>query len=183
MTEEFSNERSNNFVALTIALLAAFMAVTTIKGSNVSQKMEEASAERVNSWAWYQAVRTREDITTNYLADLQRAARTDSDTALQAQIAEQVEYLDHTRTRLAEVQERARAVEAEQARLAKFDDQYDISSALISIAMAILAVCLLMRARWLFWFSLAPAGLGIAFGLAAVMEIPIQAGQFFAWLG
>jgi hypothetical protein len=183
MSEEAANERANNLVALTIAILAAFVAVTTIKGSNVAQQMEQASAERNNAWAWYQAVRTREDMITNFLADLRRAARTDSDASLQTEITEQAAYLDHTRTRLSEVQESARTAEAEHARLSVFDDQYDISGALISIAMAILAVCLLLRARWLFWFSLAPAALGVLFGLTAMMEIPILTGQFFAWLG
>ena len=41
-----AGERSNNLVAITIALLAAFVAVTSIKGSNVAQAMEAANAER-----------------------------------------------------------------------------------------------------------------------------------------
>lgn len=183
MSGETENNRVNNLVALTIAVLAAFVAVTAIKGSNVAQEMEQASAERNNSWAWYQAVRVREDMATYQLANLQRAARTQNDEALAAEITEQIAEVGRVRARKDEVQARAIAAEAEHARLSTLDDQYDISGALISIAMALLAVCLLIRARWLYWFSLAPGLLGIAFGVAAMVQIAIPTGRFLAWLG
>lgn len=175
-------ERVNNLVALSIAVLAAFVAVTSIKGSNVSQAMQQASDERNNSWAWYQAVRVREDMATYQLANLQREARAHDDAALQAEITEQIAEVGRVRARKDEVEARAKEAEVEHARLSAFDDQYDISSALISIAMAILAVCLLVRTRWLFWFSLAPAALGMAFGVTAMLQIPLQSGGFFSWL-
>ncbi|MEQ1490510.1 MAG: DUF4337 domain-containing protein [Terricaulis sp.] len=183
MAEEAGNERVNNLVALSIAGLAAFVAITAIKGSNVEQQMAHAEAERNNSWAWYQAVRVREDMATYQLADLQREGRYHPDAQIQAEITEQITEVGRVRARKDEVQTRATEAEAEHARLSVFDDQYDISSALISIAMAILAVCLLVRTRWLFWFSLAPGLLGMAFGITAMLQIPVQVGQLIAWLG
>jgi hypothetical protein len=187
MGEEASaSERSNNLVAVTIALLAAFVAVTTIKGSNVAQAMEQASAERNNSWAWYQAVRVREDMSTYELAHLERLARVERDGAeaqrLAAAIEEQNAEVGRVRARLEEVRQRALGAEAEHARLSGFDDQYDLSSALISIAMALLAVCLLIRTRWLFWFALLPGAIGIAFGATAMLNVAIEAEMIFAWL-
>lgn len=183
MAEEANSERVNNLVALTIAVLAAFVAITAIKGSNVEQQMAHAEAERNNSWAWYQAVRVREDMATYQLANLQREARYRPDAQLQAEITAQIAEVGHVRERKDEVQARATSAEAEHARLSVFDDQYDISTALISIAMAILAVCLLTRSRWLFWFSLVPGLLGMAFGTTAMLQIPIHVGQLIAWLG
>jgi hypothetical protein len=181
-----ASERANNLVAITIALLAAFIAVTSIKGSNVAQAMEAANAERNNSWAWYQAVRVREDMATYQLANLERTARSETDRdaseRLAAEISEQQAEVGRVRARKDEVQQRALGAEAEHARLSGLDDQYDLSGALISIAMALLAVCLLMRARWLYWFSLLPALAGMAFGVAAMLRVPIQAEQLFAWL-
>lgn len=181
-----AGERSNNLVAITIALLAAFVAVTSIKGSNVAQAMEQASAERNNSWAWYQAVRVREDMATYQLANLERMARGERDAAaderLAGEIREQIAEVGRVRARKDEVQARAQGAEAEHARLSGLDDQYDLSGALISIAMALLAVCLLMKTRWLYWFSLLPALVGMAFGLTAMLRVPIQAEQIFAWL-
>lgn len=183
MSEDTEHERTNNLVALTIAVLAAFVAITAIKASNVEQQMAQAQAERNNSWAWYQAVRVREDMATYQLANLERAARTTRDPAVSAEITEQTAEVARVRERKDEVQARATAAESEHARLSTFDDQYDISGALISIAMAILAVCLLIRARWLFWFSLAPGIIGIAFGLTAMLQIPVNVGQLISWLG
>ena len=181
-----AEERTNNLVAITIALLAAFVAVTTIKGSNVDQAMEQASAERNNSWAWYQAVRVREDMSTYELANLERLARVERDAAEAARLAAAIEAqnaeVGRIRARLEEVRQRALGAEDEHARLSGFDDQYDLSSALISIAMALLAVCLLIRTRWLFWFSLLPAAAGVVFGVAAMFHVPIQAEMIFAWL-
>jgi len=184
MAENTETERTNNLVALTIAVLAAFVAITSIKASNVEQQMEQAQAERNNSWAWYQSVRVREDMATYELANLQREARRmTNDPQLAAEITEQNAEIGRVRARKDEVQARAITAEAEHARLSTYDDQYDISGALISIAMAILAVCLLIRARWLFWFSLAPGLIGIAFGLTAMLQIPVRVGQLIAWLG
>ena len=59
-------------VALTIAILASFIAFAAIKSGNVAEAMQQAQAERNNGWAWYQAVRVREDMATYELADLER---------------------------------------------------------------------------------------------------------------
>jgi len=181
-----AGERFNNLIALTIAVLAAFVAITSIKGSNVAQAMEQANAERNNSWAWYQAVRVREDMSTYELAHLERLARIERDPAEAARLAtaiqEQVAEVARVRARKDEVQARAIGAEELHATLSGFDDQYDLSGALISVAMALLAVCLLMKAQWLYWFSLLPGLGGIGFGITAMMKVPIQAEQAFAWL-
>lgn len=72
---ERANERFTNRIALTIALLVTFLAISTIKSGNVEEAVQQAQAERNNSWAWYQAVRVREDMATYELADLRRLAR------------------------------------------------------------------------------------------------------------
>jgi hypothetical protein len=177
----------NNLVALTIALLATFLALSAIKGGNVAQAMEQASAERNNSWAWYQAVRVREDMSTYVLADLNRsqrnaAAQSEEATRLAAEITEQEAEVGRVRARKDEVQARAQGAETEFAALSIIDDQYDLSTALISIAMSLLAVCVLAKAGWLYWFSLAPALAGVGVGLAAMLRIPIEAHVLFAWL-
>lgn len=179
-------ERLSNRVALTVAIFASFVALAAIKGGNIAQAMEQAQAERNNSWAWYQAVRVREDISTYELAHLQRLARTTDNTTeaprLRTEIVAQEGEVARVRARMAEVQARARAAEAEHTALSTLDDQYDLATALISIAMALLAVCVLAKAGWLFWFSLAPGVLGMAVGAAAMVRAPINAQFLFAWL-
>ena len=182
-----ANERFNNRVALTIAILATFVAITSIKSSNVAQAIEQAQAERNNSWAWYQAVRVREDMATYEMANLERLSRTNVASAeavrLAGEITSQQGEIDHVRARKDEVEQRAHAAEAQVATLNVFDDQYDISTALISIAMSLLALCVLAQTRWLFWFSLLPAVAGLAFGGAAMAGVPFHAELLIGWLG
>lgn len=186
-TSDKSSEALNNLVAMTIAILATFLALSAIKGGNIAQAIEQASAERNNSWAWYQAVRVREDMSTYVLADLNRSLRTTAPnsteaTRLRAEITEQEAEVGRVRARKDEVQARAQGAEAEFATLSVIDDQYDFSTALISIAMSLLAVCVLAKTRWLFFFSLAPAAAGVIFGIAAMLRMPIGSSVLFAWL-
>lgn len=193
-SEAGASGRFNNRIAITIAVLASFVALSTIKSSNVAQAMEQAQAERNNGWAWYQAVRVREDMATYELAHLQRLARaqaavltpanTPSEEAqlIAAEIAAQEAEIVRVRARKDEVEQRARAAEAQLASLSVFDDQYDFSEALVAIAVTLLAVCALARARWLYWFSLIPALAGVFWGVAAILRAPIHSQILFAWL-
>jgi hypothetical protein len=186
MAEEVAKDGFNNLVALTIAILATFLALSAIKASNVEQAIEQAQAERNNSWAWYQAVRVREDMSTYQLAHLEQLARTNLDPIeaqrLSAAITEQNAEVGRVRARKDEVQARALAAEADVARLSVFDDQYDISSAIISIALSLLAACVLVRARWLFAFSLLPAAAGLGVGAMAMARVPLPMDQLVSWL-
>lgn len=188
-----ADERFTNRVAITIAVLATFVALSAIKSGNLEQAMEQAQAERNNSWAWYQAVRVREDMATYELAHLQRLARGEAPAAdaapsaesarLAVEIEAQEGEVGRVRARKDEVEQRARTAEAEHARLSAFDDQHDLADALITVAMALLAVCVLAKARWLYWFALLPSLAGLGLGATAMLRVPIQAQILFAWLG
>lgn len=199
MAEESGNTDSegfNNRIALTIALLVTFLAISTIKSGNVEQAVAQAQAERNNSWAWYQAVRVREDMATYELANLQRLLRVQSPAAPQGEIvpptaearalaqeiAAQEQEVVHVRARKDEVEHRAQAAELDLAHLNTIADQYDFSDALLAIAMALFAVCALAKVRWLYWFSLLPTLAGLAWGVAAMLQFVIPAQAVMAWL-
>jgi len=188
---ERSNENFNNRIALTIALLATFLALSAIKGGNVDQAIVQASAERNNSWAWYQAVRVREDMATYELAYLQRLTRNQEAATpagaaevqrLTAEVAAQETELAGVRARKDEVEARALGAETDLARLNVLADQYDFSDALLAIAMSLLAVCALAKARWLFIFALIPSLAGLAWGAASMFNVALPAQSMLAWL-
>ena len=54
--------RLNTWVALTVAILATFMAVCKVKDDNVVQAMQQAQADRVDDWGYYQARNLREEV-------------------------------------------------------------------------------------------------------------------------
>ena len=49
-------------VALTVALLATFMAICEVKGGNIDQKMQRKQIDKNDTWAWYQARNIRQEV-------------------------------------------------------------------------------------------------------------------------
>ena len=49
------------------------------------------------------------------------------------------------------------------------DDQFDLSDALLAIAIALLAVTALTHQRWLYFVALTPTGFGAVMGLAGLL--------------
>jgi hypothetical protein len=171
----------NNRVALTVALLASFAALMAIQSGNVGEAREQAQAERNNSWAWYQAVRVREDMATYELAHLhrlQRAAAPAEASQLAREITGQDKEVAAVRARKDEVEARAKAAEATFAKLNALDDRFDLADALVAIAVTILAVAALAKVRWLYWFALVPGLSGVIWGGSAIAGWP----EPTAWL-
>lgn len=179
--EEFAKqatERFNNLVAATIAILATFTAIGAIKSSNVAQAIQQTQVSSNDNWAWYQAVRTREDMASYELLRLQQLARHHNTRRearrLRTEVAAQQGELAHIRERKEQVQHDAQAADSSVTALNVFNNQYDISTGLITIAMSLLALCVLAQTRWLYWFSLAPGAMGLFFGATAMAGIPIH---------
>ncbi len=177
---KLATEKFNNLVAATIAVLATFTALSAIKSSNVAQGIQQAQVTSNDNWAWYQAVRTREDMATYELLRLNQLHRNNPPRAeagrLATEITAQEGELAHIRERKDQVQHDATAADASIASLNVFNSQYDISTGLITIAVSLLAICVLVQTRWLYWFSLVPGAIGLIFGAAAMAGIPINAG-------
>src|SRR5436309_14595809 len=57
-TEQQKN-RLNTWVAIMVALLATFMGIAKVKDDNIVQAMQQAQAKSIDTWAWYQAKKTR----------------------------------------------------------------------------------------------------------------------------
>lgn len=183
---EPTNDPFSSRVALTIAILASFIAFSAIKSGNVAEAMQQAQAERNNGWAWYQAVRVREDMATYELANLERLKRTSGAAEaarLAPEIVKQNEEIAHVRSRLAETKARAEGAEKDYNRLNLLGDHYDLSDALLAISITLLAIATLSGVRWLYWFAMAPAAGGIVFALAAMLQKPFNMTALFAWLG
>jgi hypothetical protein len=62
--------RLNTWVALTVAILATFMAVCKVKDDNIVQAMQQAQADKIDHWGYYQARNLREELAKATLAQL-----------------------------------------------------------------------------------------------------------------
>src|SRR2546430_1942204 len=66
--------RLNTWVAITVALLATFLGVCKVKDDNIVQAMQQAQADRIDDWNFYQARNIRQEVATAAEAQLTLAA-------------------------------------------------------------------------------------------------------------
>src|SRR3954447_11145643 len=66
--------RLNSWVAVTVALLATFMGICKVKDDNLVQAMQQAQADRLDHWSFYQARNIRQDVAQSALDGLLAAS-------------------------------------------------------------------------------------------------------------
>ena len=66
--------RLNMLVAITVAILATFMGICKVKDDNIVQGMQQAQANKLDHWAFYQARNIREEIAKSTIAQLRLTA-------------------------------------------------------------------------------------------------------------
>jgi hypothetical protein len=170
--KEKSRSRLNSWVAITVALVAAFMAVCKVKDDNIVQAMQQAQAKSIDDWSWYQSRNIRQDLAEQGAVQLDVQAQAAAPalrpiflkqaTAAHAKAKHEGEKKD----------EQKKAAEADQKAyddLNFHDDQFDLSDALLSLAIALLAVTALTQKRWLYGIALVPTVFGILMGLAGLL--------------
>jgi Domain of unknown function (DUF4337) len=64
----------NNYVAVTVVLFVTFMGLCQVKSGNVVQAMQKAQADRIDTWAFYQARNVRAEIAKSTVAQLKLQA-------------------------------------------------------------------------------------------------------------
>ena len=168
---EARGARLNAAVAVTIALLATFMGICKVKDDNIVQAMQQAQADKLDHWAFYQARNIRQEIAEATATQLELSRPAATAAAAPAHDAAIAKY-----RKLAEDQSRKKAdlkLQAEQDqvtydKLNYRDDQFDLSDALIAIAIALLAVTALTRLWLLYWVSLLPTATGLLMGIAGL---------------
>src|ERR1700704_5404864 len=60
----------NTWVAISVALLATFMGICKVKDDNIVQAMQQAQADKIDNYSWYQARNIREEIAKSTIAEL-----------------------------------------------------------------------------------------------------------------
>lgn len=164
--------RLNAWVAITVALLATFMAVCKIKDDNICQAMQQAQASRIDDWGFYQARNLREEIARATLAQLgvqQAAALPSQQAAIAATIGKYEALAKEQNSKKKQILAQAQADAQQYDALNYRDDQFDLSDALLAIAISMLAMTALTHKRWLFWIALLPTGFGVVMGLAGLL--------------
>lgn len=164
--------RLNTWVAISVALLATFMGICKVKDDNIVQAMQQAQANKIDNYSWYQARNIREEIAKATVAQLK---------ALQQAAPSQMQgaYEDQIKTYQALAQEQEEKKKTQQADADKadqtynelnfHDDQFDLSDAMLAIAISLLAMTALTQKRWLFFIAMVPTFFGLLMGLAGLL--------------
>jgi hypothetical protein len=171
LPEGAPKDRLNNIIAVAVAVLASFMAVTKVKDDNIVQAMLQAKSDAVDTWSQYQAKRVKQHLLE--LGRDQTAAFRLAAPQSAAQYDEQEKHYEAEIKRYekeeAELQQKAHGFEAQYDALNYRDDQFDLSDAALSVALGLLAVTALTRKRWLLWLAFGFSIFGLVMGLAGLL--------------
>ena len=169
MFSEF--RKLNQCVAITVALLATFMGICKVKDDNIVQSMQQAQANKIDHWNFYQARNIREEVAKGTLLQLRLAtpAQPASErphyqqaiTQYEQLVAEQAKKKDELKTQAEQDQKDYDAANFR-------DDQFDLADALLAIAISVLAVTALTHFWWLYFIALVPTGFGVLMGLSGL---------------
>src|SRR6266404_7142632 len=146
-----ARSKLNTMVAITVALLATFMGICKVKDDNIVQAMQQAQADKIDNYSWYQARNVREDVAKATVAQLTAQA------AVAPRQAKSI-YEQQIKTYEAIAQEQAEKKKIQQADADKadqtynelnfHDDQFDLSDAMLALAISLMAVTALTQKRW-----------------------------------
>ena len=175
----------NPAVAITVALLATFMGICKVKDDNIVQAMQQAQADKLDHWAFYQARNIREEVAKSTLVQLRLlvlSATAQTQVAYQEQIAVYEQVVKDQAFKKEELKLQAERDQKAYDALNIHDDQFDLSDALIAIAISLLALASLTQMWWLFGLSLIPAGFGVVMGVAGIAAWGIHPDAFIKLL-
>lgn len=148
-------------VTITMAILAVFVAATSLMGHRAHTEELLLQTKATDQWAYYQAKDIRRHAYELFVDELsvftvQNSAQVD---AIKEKYQKEI---DRYRDQQKEAEAEARRIETEVAVTQKRGDRFDLAEVLLEAALVICSITLLTRNR-LFW------GFGLLLGFAGVV--------------
>lgn len=164
----------NNYVAITVVLFVTFMGVCKVKSDNVVQAMQKAQADRIDTWAFYQARNVRAEIAKSTVAQLKLQALATQQPKAIAEYGKEIVKFEAIAAKQEKekdkLQQQALDTEKLYEQLNVHDDQFDLSEAAFALAIALLAMTSLTQKGWLYGAAMVPAAFGLFMGLAGLLN-------------
>src|SRR5436853_2890334 len=165
-----SKAQLNTLVAISVALLATFMGICKVKDDNIVQAMQQAQADKIDNYSWYQARNTREEVANATVAQLTAEAAAASPQA-KAVFEEKIKTYQAIAGEQAD-KKKIQQADADKAdktynELNFHDDQFDLSDAMLALAISLLAVTASTQKRWLFLLAMVQTAYECVMRLAA----------------
>jgi len=170
----------NGMIAVSVAVIATFIALCNVKGGNITQAMQQAQANSVDAWAYFQAKGTKLNIAESARDGLVTQREISPSLTLEARALVDKKIVDYeAKIRLyeqekTEIRKSAEGYQAEYERLNVRDDQFDMAEALTSVAIALLGITALTHRRRLLYVGWTFAGLGLLMGIAGFAHLNLH---------
>jgi hypothetical protein len=176
------NALLNTMVAVTVLIISVFLAIEKVKDDNLVRNMSRVKVESVDAWNQYQAERIKLHLDENASALLKVTGGTNAAAAAaeQDRLAGQItKYANES----AQLFVKARGDDVQYDELAFHHDQFDLSDALLSIALALTAVAALSNAYWLLVVGWGFGTLGLLMGISGFAGWSVHPEILTKWLG
>ena len=180
-----AKNRLNNWVAITVAIVSVFMAITKVKDDNIVQAMLQVKSDAVDTWNEYQSKKVKQHMAELGLNQVEALQVLSTGKGREVLIVQQKHYRENiARYQKEEVDlsAKAKGFEKQYDSLNYRDDQFDLSDATLSISMAMLAIAALVNKRKLLILAWLFAGFGIVMGLAGLLGLPFHPGALTSLL-
>ena len=172
-----AKNRLNNWVAITVAIIAVFMAITKVKDDNIVQNMLQVKSDAVDTWNEYQSKKLKHhmaELGGNQVQALQVLAQGKGSSVLSSQQKGYQDAIARYQKEEDVLMKKAKGFEKQYDDLNFRDDQFDLSDATLSISLAILAITALTGKRKLLALAWLFAGFGLLMGVAGLMGLPLH---------
>ena len=178
--QEAAGSKMGSVVALSVAILAVFMGLFKVKDDNICQAMQQAQADRIDNWSWYQAHKTRSEVALATVSSLKVCAPS-PDRDVQIRVWEKT--IADQKGKADDIQKKAKDAEAAYDKWNYRDDQFDIADSALSVSIAVLAVTALTRKKGLLIVGFVFAGFGLVLGLSGMFGWAIHPDFLAKFLG
>ena len=168
--EDAGKSMINSRVALFVAITATFMAICNVKDGNIVQAMSQAQARGIDAWSYFQAKSTKQAIAEN-AQEVLKVQDSVKNAGVIKKYDDQIARYEKEKT---QIKKQAEGYQKEYDDINLFDDQFDMTEALLTISIAMFGITSLTQKKWLLYFSGVVALLGIIFGLAAFFKISLH---------
>jgi hypothetical protein len=162
-------------VALIVALVATFTAVCNVKDGNIVQAMAQAQANSIDTWSYYQAKSTKQNIAEATVDQIAVQRDTIPNLSAEARALFDKKIAEHSakaklyESEKAEIKKTAQGYQREYDRLNYRDDQFDAAEACLTLCMALLGITALTQKRWLLIVGVFFAVIGVMLGLGGFL--------------
>ena len=184
--EELEEKRTKPFakrVALTTAIFAVLLAITSLGGSNAMKEMLLAQQQASDQWAFYQAKVIREHLYRQQkerlaidLLERQGTLQPDIKKRLEAHLKKLGDEEQRFQVEKKDIKKAAEKLEHERDINRAKDPYFDYAEVLLQIAIVMASISILATSRSMFIFALVAASLGAVLsvnGFLLLFRLPL----------